>query len=103
MTKIEWTRSALSDARNLRNYIAKDSEAYADRFAQRIIETVERAAQFPLLGRKVPEADDDSVREILFRKYRIMYRVEPDRILVLMVIHGARDLSQAAPGPWEIE
>ena len=103
MTKIEWTRSALSDAWNLRDYIARDSEAYADRFVQRIIEAVEKAAAFPLLGRRVPEADDDTIREILFRKYRIMYRVEPARILVLMVIHSARDLTQIAPGPWEIE
>jgi len=103
MTKIEWTRSAVSDVRGLRDYIAHDSEAYADRFVQRIIEAVEKAATFPFLGRGVPEADDDAIREILFHKYRIMYRVEPTRILVLMVIHGARDLTQVSPKPWEIE
>jgi plasmid stabilization system protein ParE len=100
--KIEWTRSALNDARNLRNYIAQDSAAYADWFVQRIIEAIEKAAAFPLLGRRVPEADDDAIREILFQKYRIMYRVEPAQILVLMVIHGARDLKQVTPEPWEI-
>lgn len=68
MTKIEWTRSALSDARNLREYIARDSEAYASRFVQRIIEAVEKAAAFPLIGRRLPEADDDAIREILYRK-----------------------------------
>jgi plasmid stabilization system protein ParE len=103
MTKIEWTRSALSDARNLRDNIARNSEAYADRFVQKIIEAVEKAAAFPLIGRRVPEADDDTIREILYRKYRIVYRFEPDRILVLMVIHGARDLTQVELEPWEIE
>ena len=103
MTRIEWTRSAVGDVKSLRDYIARDSEAYADRFVQRIIEAVEKAATFPFLGRRVPEADDDAIREILFRKYRIMYRVEPARILVLTVIHGARDLTQVAPKPWEIE
>lgn len=34
MTKIEWTRSAIRDVRTLRDYIAQDSDAYADRFAQ---------------------------------------------------------------------
>jgi addiction module RelE/StbE family toxin len=102
MTKIEWTRSAVSDVRSLRDYISHDSEAYADRFVQKIIEAVEKAATFPFLGRKVPEADNDTIREILFHKYRIMYRVEPTRILVLMVIHGGRDLSQITPRPWEI-
>jgi addiction module RelE/StbE family toxin len=103
MTKIEWTRSALSDARNLRDYIARNSEAYADRFVQKIIEAVEKAAAFPLIGRRVPEANDDTIREILYRRYRIVYRVETDRILVLMVIHGARDLTQVELDPWEIE
>jgi len=103
MTKIEWTRSALSDARNLRDNIARNSEAYADRFVQKIIEAVEKAAAFPLIGRRVPEANNDTIREILYRRYRIVYRVETDRILVLMVIHGARDLTQVELDPWEIE
>jgi plasmid stabilization system protein ParE len=60
------------------------------------------AAAFPLIGRQVPEADDETMREILYSKYRIVYRVEPDRILILMVIHGARDLAQVDLKPWEI-
>ena len=72
-------------------------------FVQRIIEAVEKVAAYPHLGRRVPEADDEAVREILFQKYRIVYRVEPARILVLMVIHGARDMAQVASQPWEIE
>ncbi len=102
MTTIEWTPSAIYDARSLRDYIAHDSEAYADRFVQRIIEAVVVAASFPLSGRKVPEANDDAIREILYHKYRLIYRVEPARILVLMVIHGGRDLAQLTPKPWEI-
>jgi addiction module RelE/StbE family toxin len=101
MMKIEWTRSAIRDVRALRDYIAFDSAAYADRFAQKIVEAVESASAFPLMGRQMPEAESDAVREILFQKYRIIYRVEPTRILVLMVIYGGRDLSQITPKPWE--
>ena len=103
MTRIEWTRSALQDASALRDYIARDSSAYADHFVERIIEAVEKAARFPRIGRQLPEADDDAIREILYGKYRIVYRVEAERILVLMVIHGARDLTRAVPEAWEIE
>jgi len=102
MIKIEWTRSAITDVKRLRDYIAHDSEAYAERFVQKIIEGVERAAFFPYSGRRVPESDDERVREVLFQNYRVMYRVEAERIAVLMVIHGARDLSQIIPKPWEI-
>ncbi|MGH9358177.1 MAG: type II toxin-antitoxin system RelE/ParE family toxin [Terriglobia bacterium] len=102
MTKIEWTRSAIGDVMALRDYIARDAEAYADRFVQKIIQVVERAGAFPQMGRPVAEANQDSVREILFGNYRIVYRVEESRVLVLMVIHGARDLSTLAPKPWEV-
>lgn len=101
--RIEWTRSAARDIRTLRDYIALDSEAYAERTARKIVEAVEKAGTFPRVGRKVPEADDDSIREILFGNYRILYRIEESRVLVLMIIHGARDLTRAVPKPWEIE
>lgn len=54
------------------------------------------------MGRRVPEAEEENVRELLFQNYRIMYRVEPQRILVLTVIHAARDVSQKEPKPWDV-
>jgi len=54
------------------------------------------------MGRTVPEVEEETIRELLLHNYRIMYRVEADRILVLTVIHGARDLSQRKPKPWNI-
>lgn len=54
------------------------------------------------MGRKVPEADEETIREVLFQKYRIIYRVGASRILILMVIHGGRDLAELTPKPWEI-
>jgi toxin ParE1/3/4 len=102
MTKIEWTRSSIGDVRSLRDYIARDSEVYAERFAQRIIEAAEKAGAFPRMGRKVTEADQENIREIVFGNYRIIYRAEESRVLILMVIHGARDLSQITPKPWEV-
>ncbi|HUZ47067.1 MAG TPA: type II toxin-antitoxin system RelE/ParE family toxin [Terriglobia bacterium] len=102
MRKIEWTLSAVSDAKNIRDFIARDSKSYADRFLHRIIQAIENTAAYPMLGRSVPETPDENIREILFQEYRIMYRVETSRILVLMVIHGSRDLGQLAPKPWEV-
>jgi toxin ParE1/3/4 len=102
MRKIEWTPSAVSDVKSLRNFIARDSIAYSERFVQRLIEVVENAARYPMMGRKMPEAIDENVRELLFQKYRIVYRVEASRILVLMVVHGARELDQLDRQPWEI-
>lgn len=100
--KLEWTEPSLLDLESLREYIAKDSEYYAARFVARIIEAVETLREFPRIGRVVPEADDESIRELLFQSYRIMYRVDVDRVLILTVIHGSRDISQVSPKPWDV-
>ncbi len=46
-------------------------------------------------GHRVPEYNDPSVREIIVRKYRLVYRVHPQRIEVLRIIHGAREMPPA--------
>ena len=100
--KIDWTEPAISDLQYIRDYIARDSEFYAFRFIERIVNRIEILPDFPEMGRIVAEANDKSIRELLYHKYRIMYRVEKDRILVLTIIHGGRDLSLIDPKPWEI-
>ncbi len=54
------------------------------------------------MGRTVPEVEEETIRELLLHNYRIIYRVEADRILVLTIIHGARDLSRKTAKPWDI-
>lgn len=100
--KIEWTEPALLDLESIRVYIRKDSEYYASRFIGKIIEAVERLEYFPEMGRCVPEAEEDDIRELLFQNYRIMYRAESQRIMVLTVIHAARDISLKELKPWDI-
>ena len=100
--KLEWTEPSLLDLENIREYIAKDSEYYAERFIARIIEAAETLQQFPLIGRAVPEAEDETIRELLFHNYRVIYRAEADRVLILTVIHGGRDLTQRQPKPWDV-
>lgn len=99
---IEWTEPAVLDLESIWNYIRRDSEYYATRFIEKIIEAVEKLERFPKIGRLVPEAEEENIRELLFYNYRIIYRIEEKRILILTVIHGVRDLSKKKPKPWEI-
>jgi toxin ParE1/3/4 len=97
-----WTEPALSDLECIRDYIKRDSEYYADRFVERIIEAVEGLKKFPEMGRWVPETEGENIRELLFHNYLIIYRVETDSILILTVIHSARDLAQRIDKPWVV-
>ena len=100
--KLEWAEPAVLDLESIRDYIAKDSEYYAARFVARITEAAETLPNHPLIGRAVPEAEDNAIRELLFQNYRIIYRAESDRILILTVLHGGRDLSRLEPKPWDV-
>jgi len=102
--KIEWSARSRTDLRELKNYISQDSPYYARRFIARIIANVERLADFPGIGREVPEAEErEDVRELIFQGYRIIYLHQPDHVYIVTVIHGSRDLSGMGDKPWDIE
>ncbi|MBM4083261.1 MAG: type II toxin-antitoxin system RelE/ParE family toxin, partial [Planctomycetes bacterium] len=92
--RIKWSEPALVDLEEIRDYIAKDSEYYATRLVEKIIQAVEALERFPAMGRVVPEAQDQSIRELLVANYRVMYRIETERVLVLAAMHGARDMTR---------
>lgn len=48
-------------------------------------------------GAEVPEFGDSTIREVLHRSCRIIYRVREERVDVVAVIHGARLLPDAPP------
>ncbi len=91
---LEWSPRAEHDLLALKSYIAEDSPLYARQFAERLIHTVETLPLFPRKGRTVPEMGfRDDIREVLFQGYRIIYRLPTeDRIEIITVVHGARDL-----------
>jgi plasmid stabilization system protein ParE len=63
---------AVEDLENIAEYIAKDSEYYAADFVERIITQVGKLESFANIGRKVPEQNDDNVREIIYHNYRLV-------------------------------
>ena len=66
--RIDWTEPAVEDLRELHAYIARDSEMYANVFVERIILAAERLAEYPKVGRIVPETNDENIRELLYQK-----------------------------------
>jgi plasmid stabilization system protein ParE len=55
-----------------------------------------------MIGRVVPEAQIENIRELLYRSYRVIYRIVGERVDVLAIIHGSRDLWGQEPKPWEV-
>jgi plasmid stabilization system protein ParE len=99
---IEWSRRARTDIRDLTADIAKDSPYYARRFTEQLIVSVEKLAAFPRIGRPVPEAEGrDDVRELIYRGYRIIYLTRLERVFIVTIVHGSRDLAGKKAKPWD--
>lgn len=88
--KVHWTTNAINHLLGIFEYIATNSPAYATGMVDRITRRSEQIAGHPFSGRKVPEYDAEDIREIIEKPYRIIYRVKPDQIDVLAVIHSAQ-------------
>ena len=68
--------SARRDLRDIVRYISLDSPNRAVSFGQFLISSTKRLADFPDMGRIVPEFDDPDISEIVVRTYRVIYRTD---------------------------
>lgn len=69
------------------DYIAQDSPKYADRMMDKIIGRVDVLINFPELGKKVLEFDDENIRELIEGGYRIIYRLDESTDVGIARIH----------------
>ncbi len=90
--KVEFSPNAEADLDEIAQYIARDNLLTAERWVDKLVKAASDAADAPLAGRMVPELQDPSIREVLVRNYRIVYRVEWKRIMILSIFEGHRKL-----------
>lgn len=63
--RVGWSQRALRDVEGIADYIAKDSPVYVAVVVRNIIAQTKMLSRFPRSGRKVPEFDEDRIRELL--------------------------------------
>ena len=90
--KMIWSLQARDDLREIVTFIAADNPVAAGSFGFMLMYNVDVLADFPQLGRVVPEEQNENVREVVVRPYRIVYQVMADERIVAIarVWHGAR-------------
>ena len=90
MAKIKWSKDSIEDLKEVCKFIALDSPYYATLLNDRIFEMVEHLESFPEIGRHVPESNDPTVRELIYKNYRIIYQIKKGYLEIITVIHGSR-------------
>jgi toxin ParE1/3/4 len=92
--KLIWSPAARDDLHDIVIFIARDSPKHAMSFGYEVISVADQLQFFPEHGRVVPEYRNPDLREIIFRPYRIVYRVNHKRKFceIARVWHSARGI-----------
>ncbi|HEX2211833.1 MAG TPA: type II toxin-antitoxin system RelE/ParE family toxin [Longimicrobium sp.] len=92
--RLTWTEGATADIEDYAHVLTQRSPAAAARSVQTIHDAAERLCDFPESGRIVPEWRHRGPREISVKHFRVIYRLEPDEVVII----GVEDARQILPG-----
>jgi toxin ParE1/3/4 len=85
------------DLEEIAGYIAEDSPSSSIRFVNQVLELIERLVELPGMG-ALRDYGDSALAGLRvanvpgFRNYGVYYLTTSDAVIVLRVVHGARDL-----------
>ena len=91
MARLTITESARADLQEIRAYIAKDNPTAARRVVERLRAKARKLAQTPGMGRSRQDLPPD-LFSFPVGTHVLFYRPQPGGIVLVRVIHGARDL-----------
>lgn len=84
---------AEQDLERIADYIALDNPARAVSFLQELRRKCLALADMPERFPLVPRYEASGVRRRGHGNYLIFYRVEPEKVVIVHVLHGAQDYS----------
>lgn len=90
------TEGAEQDLEAIHNYIAEfDSVANAGDVLDRLMEVAEKLSKFPERGsypKELIALGIKEYRQLFFKPYRLIYRIEGKQIIVYLIADGRRDM-----------
>jgi toxin ParE1/3/4 len=98
MAGYELSPESLADLEEIWNFVAADQPAMADRVVDELFETFDRLASWPGAGHFRPDLTDAQVRFWPVRPYLIVYRERADKIQIVAILHGSRDVTAILEG-----
>jgi len=89
--KVTFAEQSRTDLRTIAFRVARLSGAErGERLGNQLIDRALTLRTFPERGRVVPEFADPQIREIIFKSYRIVYRVRAGHVEIIRFWHAAR-------------
>ena len=88
---VTFSESAVADLEDVRHwYTEQGVPDVGARLVAGVIERVEQISAFPESGRVVPEFETPWLRELIYPPFRIVYRIDEDRVRVVRIWRSER-------------
>ena len=95
MSPVIWATPAAEDLQDIVDYLIEESASAAEKFLDRIEQTVGKLAKHGKTGRVVPELSKHNItryREVVVSPWRVFYRTDGKQVYILAVIDGRRNI-----------
>jgi len=93
--EVSWTENAEYDLEEIIEYIKTDSIEVAKNIFFEIKKKCDHLSIYPESRRIVPELQHIGIlqyRELIYKRWRIVYKVENEKIYILIVVDSSRDI-----------
>ncbi|HOX21110.1 MAG TPA: type II toxin-antitoxin system RelE/ParE family toxin [Gemmatimonadales bacterium] len=89
--RVVWSPLAEVRAGEALEVMLRERPTAAATWLGRLLTGVAQLGRFPERGRMVPEVGRKDIREVMQAPYRVVYRVDAKRVVILTVRHMRRD------------
>jgi toxin ParE1/3/4 len=93
------TEGAARDIEGIHRYISDtDSSENADSVLDQLLDVVDSLSRFPERGtfpRELIELGIKEYRQVLFKPYRVIYRIMGNQVFIYLIVDGRRDMQSA--------
>lgn len=90
--KVVFSRRAGREVEDIADFIAADNPGRAESFAEELIGKARSLVFHPYRHPMLEGHEREGIRRCAHGRYVILYRVETNRVLVLHILHAARNI-----------
>ena len=90
--RVNLSQQAQNDLEQIFYYIADDNINNATNFILQLEKKIYSLENFPQRHPLIPENEffDTNYRHLIFKKYRVVYRIAEKSVFILRIFHGAK-------------
>ena len=90
---VVWSKYARNDLKNYKQNSKILSTNKIEKYINNLVKYTRELQNHPFLGNEFYEYKNISIRQLLYKMHRILYFIQNEKIVIIMVSHTSRDLT----------